>query len=52
MLKPEDMPITNEQYAQLKRNERKKKEIKQQLKNNQKANRGFGYNYKEINYEV
>ena len=46
------MPITNEQYAQLKRNERKQKEIKQQLKNNQKSNRGFGYNYKEINYEV
>ena len=51
MLNPEEMYITDEQYAQIKRDQRKRKELKQQIKNNQKANRGFGYTYKEINYE-
>ena len=51
MLNPEEMYITNEQYAQIKRQQRKQKEVKQQLQNNQKSQRGFGYTYKEINYD-
>jgi len=51
MLNPEEMYITNEQYAQLKREQRKQKQLNQQLKNNQKSVRGFGYTYKEINYD-
>lgn len=50
MLNPEEMYITDEQYAQLMREQRKQKQLKQQLKNNQKSQRGFGYTYKEINY--
>ena len=51
MLNPEEMYLTNEQYAQIKREQRKHKKLKQQLQNNQKSMRGFGYTYKEINYD-
>lgn len=42
---------TLEDYINYKRNIRKQKQLKQQLKNNQKAMRGFGYTYKEISYD-
>jgi len=39
-----------DEYRQYKRQQHKNKELRKQLLNNQKALRGFGYTYKEINY--
>ncbi len=44
--------FTLEDYIEYKRDVRKQKKLKEQLRNNQKAMRGFGYTYKEINYDV
>jgi len=51
MLNLDDMNLTNEEYARLKHMQHKQKQVRQQLKNNQKSQRGFGYTYKEINYD-
>ncbi len=52
MLNPDDMNLTNEEYADLKRRIRKQKQLNQQIKNNIKSQQGFGYTYKEISYDV
>lgn len=43
--------FTLEDYINYKRDIHKRKKIKEQLRNNQKAMRGFGYTYKEISYD-
>jgi hypothetical protein len=40
-----------DEYREYKRQQRKNKEIRKQILNNQKAMRGFGYTYKEISYD-
>lgn len=42
--------VTIDDYIQYKRNLRKQKQLKKLLKNNQKALRGFGYEYKPIQF--
>jgi hypothetical protein len=51
MLKLDEMNLTNEEYVRMKSVQRKQKQIKQQVKNNQKSMRGFGYTYKEITHD-
>lgn len=43
--------LTNEQYAKVKRLENQKKKLKEQVRNNQKSFRGFGYEYKPIQFD-
>lgn len=45
-----DIP-DNEQYAQQKKTEYKYKKLRETVKNNQKSQRGFGYNYKPIQFD-
>lgn len=47
----DDMMLDNEQYAQLKRQQFKQKQLNKQIKQNQKSYLGFGYTYKEINHD-
>lgn len=40
------------QYVDFKKQTYKYKQLKKQIQNNIKAQRGFGYTYKEIDYDV
>lgn len=40
-----------DEYREFKRSQRKLKQLKQQIQNNIKSQRGFGYTYKEISYD-
>lgn len=51
MLNPDDMMIDNEEYRRLKKEQYKQKQVKQQLKKNQKASLGFGYTYQQIKFD-
>jgi hypothetical protein len=46
----EDIPMTNEQYAQVKKELYKRKKLQEIVKNNAKSARGFGYEYKPIQF--
>jgi hypothetical protein len=46
----EDMPMTNEQYAHIKKELYKRKKLRQAVKNNAKSARGFGYDYQPIQF--
>jgi hypothetical protein len=48
-MKPEEY-LTEEQYAQQKKTEYKRKKMRQQAKNNQKSQHGFGYEYKPLQF--
>jgi len=50
-MKTSTLYLTNNEYAQLRREQIKLKKLNQQLKNNQKSQRGFGYTYTEIDYQ-
>jgi len=39
------------EYREYKRTQRKMKQLKEQVQNNIKSQRGFGYTYKEINFD-
>jgi len=43
--------LTDEEYAQVKKLEYKRKKLRQQSKNNQKSFQGFGYDYKPIQFD-
>jgi len=46
----EDMPMTDEQYAQVKKELYKRKKLRELAKNNAKSALGFGYEYKPIQF--
>jgi hypothetical protein len=46
----EDMPMTNEQYAQVKKELYKRKKLRELAKNNAKSHHGFGYDYTPIQF--
>lgn len=46
----DDMQLTNEQYAVLKKQEYKRKKMRETAKNNAKSHQGFGYTYKPIQF--
>jgi hypothetical protein len=46
----EDMPMTDEQYAQVKKELYKRKKLRELAKNNAKSSIGFGYEYKPIQF--
>jgi Spy/CpxP family protein refolding chaperone len=48
--KIEDIPMTDEQYAQVKQEISKRKKLREIVKNNAKSQRGFGYEYKPIQF--
>ena len=43
--------MDDEQYAQMKKTEYKHKKLRETVKNNQKSQRGFGYDYKPIQFD-
>jgi hypothetical protein len=43
---------TDAEYAAQKQQEYKLKKRQEQLKNNNKSQRGFGYTYQEVSYET
>lgn len=43
--------LSNEEFEQLKKDEYSKKKLGDRVKNNMKANRGFGYTYKPIQFD-
>jgi hypothetical protein len=47
----ENMPMTDEQYATVKKEIYRRKKLRSQLKNNQKSSRGFGYEYKPVQFD-
>jgi hypothetical protein len=46
----DDIPMTNEQYAQMKKELYKREKLRQVVKNNAKSARGFGYEYQPIQF--
>ena len=46
----ENIPMTNEQYAQVKKDIYKRKKLREIVKNNAKSARGFGYEYQPIQF--
>ena len=51
MLNLDDMNLSNEEYEKLKKYQYKQKQMKKQLQHNQKAVRGFGYDYKPVIFD-
>lgn len=43
--------ITDAEYAQQKQQEYKRKKLRESVKNNQKSQRGFGYDYKPVQFD-
>ena len=43
--------VTDEQYAQQMKKQYKQRKLRETVKNNQKSQRGFGYNYKPIQFD-
>jgi uncharacterized protein (UPF0335 family) len=43
--------ITDAEYAQIKQIEYKRKKLREQVKNNAKSARGFGYEYKPVQFD-
>jgi len=46
----ENIPMTNEQYAQVKKELYKRKKLREIAKNNAKSTLGFGYDYQPIQF--
>lgn len=46
----EDMQLTDEQYSSLKKQQYKRKKLREVVKNNAKSQLGFGYEYKPIQF--
>ena len=50
IMKFEDMPMTDAEYAKVKKQEYKRKKLREIVKNNTKSQLGFGYEYKPIQF--
>ena len=46
----EDMQLTDQEYASLKKQQYKRKKLREIVKNNAKSARGFGYDYQPIQF--
>jgi hypothetical protein len=46
----DDLPMTNAEYAKVKKQEYKRKKLQEIVKNNAKSARGFGYDYQPIQF--
>jgi hypothetical protein len=46
----EDIPMTDAEYAKVKKQEYKRKKLREIVKNNAKSAQGFGYEYKPIQF--